>query len=272
MRKKTEKVKVLNMVAAALRGSDGMQSAYGTLYEEEFHRRMFAVLDGETMPTVLKLLGSHEPNAKKVTGRVPKEKPSVDFARSSVLHFPGNSLANASLKSSDDPLSAYFHPLTSNFPTHDSFIVCPASCFFQANPELEENTRAQMEFEFANSVVLVGLQQTVSASDGTSDKPSHSVVGQHLKDQYDAFENIMQQNHAHINVLEEVVTVFVSPTESCRKNKAMPVLNKGSKAPKTNATSSFSGMAVQYYTVFEVEYIADLMSNEDEKKRSAFRR
>ena len=45
----------------------------------------------------------------------------------------------------------------------------------------------------------------------------------------------------------------------------MPVLNKGSKAPKTNAISPFSGMAVQHYTVFEVEYVADLMSNEDEK-------
>lgn len=257
--KKSEKVKVLNIVVAALSVSDGKQSAYGTLYEEEFHRLMFAVRDGESKPTALKLLGSHEPNAKKVTDRVPKENPYLDFARSSVLHFPGKSLANARLKCSDDPLSAYFHPLTSNFPTHDSFIVCKASCFFQANPESKKKVQEQMETTLANSVVLVGLQQTVSGSDDASDKPSHSVVGQHLKDHYNDFKNIMQQYHANINVLEEVVTVFVSPTESCRKMEAMPVLNKESKALK-NAIPSFSGMAVQYCTVFEVEYIAGLMS------------
>lgn len=160
------------------------------------------------------------------------------------------------LKDSDDPLSVYFHPLTSNFPTHDSFIVCIASCFFQANTESTKKVQEQVETALANSVVLVGLQLTVSGSDDATDKPSHSVVGQHLKDHYDDFKKIMQQHHADMNVLEEVMTVFVSPTESCRKMKAMPVLSMEYK-PLRNAIPSFAGTAVQYYSVFEVEHIRD---------------
>lgn len=104
----------------------------------------------------------------------------------------------------------------------------------------KERDQQKAKDALEDSVVLVGLQLTVSGSDDANGKPSHTVVGQHLKDHYDDFKNILQQHHPGINFLEEAVTVLISPTESCRKMKFMPVLTKESK-PLKNAIQLFSG-------------------------------
>jgi len=258
---KSDKVQTLKTLAAALSVTTGMQSAYGALYEEEFHRFMFELEPTADVRRTLHFLGHHEPSAKKMANMnmKPKQNPILDFARSSVLHFAGKSLANATLKQGDNPLEAYFHPLTSTFPTHDSFIACHANCFFHADPILPNDVQQGIEQELSSSIVLVGLQQTVSGSDDVDDKPSHTVVGQHLVDHLEGFKKIVAQLFPDMKVLEEVVTVFVSPSESCRKMKFMPVLTKGHKR-LTKAIANFQGSAVQYYTVFEVEGVAELMN------------
>ena len=122
-----------------------------------------------------------------------------------------------------------------------------------------------MSKKLANSIVLVGLQLTVSGSDEADDKPSHTVVGQHLVEHLEDFRKIAQQQCPGINVLDDVVTVFISPSESCRKMNFMPVLKKDKdRKPLKNATTSFGGTAAQYYAVYEVAFIQDLMSSNDE--------
>jgi len=96
------------------------------------------------------------------------------------------------------------------------------------------------------------------------DKPSHTVVGQNLVDHLLAFKNIVQKRQPKIKVLDDIVTVFVSPSESCRKMNFMPVLTKDKKKPLETAIQSFAGTAVQYSTVYEVSYIKELMSSNDE--------
>jgi len=44
----------------------------------------------------------------------------------------------------------------------------------------------------------------------------------------------------------------------------MPVLTKDKKKPLETAIQSFAGTAVQYSTVYEVSYIKELMSSNDE--------
>ena len=258
---KKDQVKLLNTVVAALSVSGGHQSAYGALYEEEFHRTMMDMPLGEKQPRTLQLLGIHKQSSDNVKSMVPKRNPTLDFARTSVLHFPGKSLENASLKSTDDLKSLYLHPLTSNFPTHDSFMVCTASDFFEATShrdQLHTNSR------LADSIVLVGLQQTVSGSDDAEDKPSHTVVGQHLVHHLQAFKKIVQKHQPEIKVLDDLVTVFVSPSESCRKVDFMPVLTRDMKKPLETAIQPFAGTLVQYYTVYEVSLIKELMRSNDE--------
>ena len=219
------------------------------------------MFDGPTgdqqMSKTLKLLGVHQTSAN---GWIPKAEPIIDFGREYVLHFPGNSVANARLRASDDPPNIYFHPLTDTYPTHDSFIICAASALFDASPELSPENMQNVKALLASHVVVVGLQQTVSGSDGVDDKPSHSVVGQHLLDTLGAFKKLLANHHSNIQILEDLVTVFVSPTESCRKMEFMPVLTK-SKERKAlvQKISSFGGTAVQYSTTFEVQFIEKLM-------------
>lgn len=261
-----DKVRMLNTVVAALSLSPNKQSAYGTLYEEEFHRVMMDIPSEQTPSTIrtLQCLGTYDPSSKKVTGMVPKANITLDFVRADVVHFPGNSLANVQLEGTERWKSTYFHPLASNFPTHDAFIVCDASCFFEVakDAKLTKQARQQLEDKLAKSIVLVGLQMTVSGSDDVEDKPSHTIVGQHLVDHLEDFKRIAQQYQADINVLDDVVTVFVSPSESCRKMDFMTVQTKD-KTPLQNAIANFKGTAVQYYTVYEVQCIADLMSPDD---------
>ena len=103
-------------------------------------------------------------------------------------------------------------------------------------------------------MVLVGLQLTVSGND----KPTHTVVGKHLSDHYNDFMRIMREHNSSPNILEDVVTVFVSPTESYRKMKFMPVLSTEGQ-PLQNDIVNFKGTAVQYSAVFEVGYFEQLM-------------
>ena len=150
---------------------------------------------------------------------VPKKTPTVNFARTSVLYFPGKSLQNARIgnltlgnitgQSTDLP-SVYFHPLTSNFPTHDSFVVCKASDWFEANSQSTEEDQLETNKKLANRYVLVGLQLTVSGSDNGEDKPSHTVVGQHLANHLKGFRKIVERKWPNVTVLDDVVTVFIS--------------------------------------------------------------
>lgn len=170
------KVQTLKVVVAALSVTQGYQSAYGDLYEGEFHRIMFDGPTGkQSMVKKLKYLGVHSETANDWA---PKDEPTMDFGREDVLHFPGNSVTNARLRASDDPPNIYFHPLTDSYPTHDSFIVCAASVFFAAKSGLSPIKKKEVEALLAAHVVVVGLQQTVSGSDEVDCKPSHSVVGQ----------------------------------------------------------------------------------------------
>ena len=62
-----------------------------------------------------------------------------------------------------------------------------------------------------------------------------------------------------------VVTVFIMPTESCRKAQPMPVLTTTGK-PLESAIANFRGMAPQYCVVKEDMYIAGLIRDEERKK------
>ena len=66
------------------------------------------------------------------------------------------------------------------------------------------------------------------------------------------------RSHPELMILNEVVTIFLSPTESCRKMKYMPVLTKEGKE-LTQCIENVEGIAPQYSAIFEAKMIADLM-------------
>lgn len=109
-----------------------------------------------------------------------KAEVTLTFARQDVVYFPGHSLQNACLETEDTPLQMYFQPVSSNFPTHDSFIFCPASDFFEGANSIEEKKKQEIEEDLSKRVVLVGLQMTVSRSDAAMDKLSHPIHSTHL--------------------------------------------------------------------------------------------
>ena len=258
----SNEVKDLRNVVATLSVTDGKQAAHGVLYEEEAHQDFFCRPVNKNHN--LRRLGHHPPSAdskqRKTKQLVAKGSIDLKLSRNTVVHFPGKSLENAihGLADDDNILDIYFHPLSSNFPTHDSFIFCKASELFDVDGSGKADKVAEAKTLLEQQVVLVGLQMTVSKSD-TSDKPSHTVVGEHLKDHLEGAMQIANKIDPSLVVLPDVVTVFLSPTESCRKAVFMPVLYKNGK-PLDKAISSFGGVAPQYCTVYEVPLIRDLMS------------
>eukprot|EP00978_Attheya_sp_CCMP212_P030904 scaffold115092_cov55-Attheya_sp.AAC.3 len=108
-----------------------------------------------------------------------------------------------------------------NFP----WVVLRASTFFEANPASSAREFKEMQATLIDSVVLVGLQMTViSGSDDTNDKLSHKFRGTHLRDHLASFKSILSASHPRTRVLDDVVSIFISPTETCRKIQCMPVL------------------------------------------------
>ena len=250
-------MKALRSVVGALSITTGHQDAYGVLYEEEVHKRLFAMPSFAANITVT-LLGCHGLSQEVVKHRIAKSEMSLDFARASVVHFPGKSLGNIYLECEDNLFGTYFHPLTPNFPTHDSFVICKASDFFEAYPQSRPKDREAMEATLTSSVVVVGLQMTVTGSNNAIDKPSHSVQGAQLKNHLKDMKYILGRSHPGIQVLDDLVTIFISPTESCRKMDYMPVLTTTESKLQT-AIPNFAGMAPQYYAVLQVPIIADLL-------------
>ena len=59
-----------------------------------------------------------------------------------------------------------------------------------------------METKLSNSIVLVGLQMTVSGSDSTKDKPSHTVYGVHLTGALNATRKCLQDSHSGLNYIQ----------------------------------------------------------------------
>ena len=254
---KRRNLKALNTVVGALSLTTGHQDAYGVLYEEEVHK-MISLESCDTKS--FSFLGCHEPSKKRVKDIMAKSEVSLNPARASVVYFPGNSLENVRLEGNDSLLQTYFQPLTSHFPTHDSFICCPASEFFEvANSSLKEDKRHSIETTLAKSIVLVGLQMTVSGSDKVNDKPSHTIYGAHLTSELKAFKKILAESHPDVQIHPDVVTIFFSPMESCRKVQAMPVLTATGSFLQT-AIQNFPGMAPQYYAIQEVPMIEQLMA------------
>mmetsp|Transcript_1971 Transcript_1971/g.3076 ORF Transcript_1971/g.3076 Transcript_1971/m.3076 type:complete len:106 (+) Transcript_1971:381-698(+) len=98
---------------------------------------------------------------------------------------------------------------------------------------------------------------TVSASDDQKDKPSHTVVGQHLSDHFNAAKAIIAKAQPGLEVLDDVVTIFISPTETCRKTAVMPVLG-ANRAEMNQAISNFDGMGAQYYLIYEIPFLREL--------------
>jgi hypothetical protein len=97
--------------------------------------------------------------------------------------------------------------------------------------------------------VLVGLQMTVSGSSEARDKPSHFVRGGDFRDHLKTIQGAVLVVDSSVKIID-TVTVFISPTESCRKMKFMDVTTKEG-SPLSNAIPLFTGMAPQYYVVQE---------------------
>lgn len=259
----SKQVQDLRSVAAALSTTDGRQAAHGVLHEEEAHRDFFVHPENKTR--VLTPLGHRDPSAlskvRKTKQFIAKKDINLKFSRNNVAHFPGKSLENAvhGLAGVDSVLDICFHPLALNFPTHNSFIFCKGSELFDVDKEMVKADKvAETEASLGQRVVLVGLQMTVSKSD-TTDKPSHTVVGEYLKAHLDGAMRIAKKIHPGLDVPPDVVTAFLSPAASCRKAKFMPVLQKNGKE-MGQAISLFGGVAPQCCTIHEVPLIQALMA------------
>jgi hypothetical protein len=163
--------------------------------------------------------------------------------------FPGQSLENFAFEDKSELANVYILPITPNFPTHDAFVLMDAVTFF----DRKEDAQSIVD----NAWVLVGLQMTVSGSGDASDKPSHVIRGENLRGHLVAIQRAIGAVDASAMIID-IVTVFISPTESCRKMKFMPVTSKEGK-PMSNAIGGFEGMAPQYYVVQEDTYIAGIL-------------
>ena len=236
----------LQKVIAALGAGNGQQDAYGVLYEGEMHKE---ITDGDAVVFKPAYLGSfHDGRQWKA-----KEEVELNYQVSKVLNFPGKSLANFKFANTSDVKGVYIRPIVGNFPTHDAFILVNASVFF-------EGTTTAGSSLVDNSLVLVGLQMTVSGNDDAKDKPSHKVHGTYLSDHYKNMQDAFMELEEEIPLLHDIVTLFIMPTDSCRKPEMMPVLAMDRK-PLKIAIANFPGVAPQYCVVKEDKYIAGLMSD-----------
>jgi hypothetical protein len=236
----------LAIVVAALGAGGNRQDAYGVLYENEMHK-ILAV--GNSYKATATCLGCYEPNAKKIQDREAKKKVHLSFGNRNVLMFPGQSLENFAFEDKSELANVYILPITPTFPTHDAFVLMDAVTFF----DRKEDAQSIVD----NAWVLVGLQMTVSGSGDASDKPSHVIRGENLRSHLVAIQRAVGEVDSSAMIID-IVTVFISPTESCRKMKFMPITSKEGK-PMANAIGGFEGMAPQYYVVQEDTYIAGIL-------------
>jgi len=154
----------------------------------------------------------------------------------------------------EDPTSKYILPFCTNFPSHDSFVISKASLFYEAKPNLSKDKldKADVLLDYH---VLAGFQMTVSGSGKFQDKPSHTLRGIHFTDHVDGLQG------KGVNLLRDVITVFISPTETARKANVMPVLRKeGSKALQGSVQGVDEGAVPQYVATVEHAYLKDLIN------------
>ena len=247
--------KALSTVVAALSIEENHQDAYGSLFEQEVHKRLsqYAFITKN-----ITLLGCHPPSLKKGIIRA-KAKVSLEFSRASIVSFPGHSLEIIGLEATEEPMDIYFHPITTDFPTYDSFLLCPASTFFCAEGDDNNNKKKEIEA----SSLLVGLQMTVTANGHSGDKPSHTMYAVHLKNAIQDMKKSMGKSHPRLKILDEVVTIFISPTESCRKMEFMPILTND-KNELTKSMENISGITPQYSAIFEATMIEQLLLRDND--------
>ncbi|KAL3905230.1 MAG: hypothetical protein SGILL_009759 [Bacillariaceae sp.] len=239
----------LKRLVAALGAAGQTQSPYGILYEIEMHKQ----LSGGGLRMEAFLLGCHEASRKHVTNVQAKQSASLDFKAVLPCNFPGYSLENFCIESDADVEKMYIQPIATNFPTHDSFVLTKASAFFEPLP----GKKVCLD----GLLVLVGLQITVSGSGDSKDKPSHIVRAQNLTNHLKAIKVALQKRDPSIRLMDDVVTVFISPTESCRKMQFMEVTTQTGGACKQRIPN-FGGMAPQYYVVKEDPFIAKTIKHD----------
>lgn len=240
----------LQRLVAALGAAGQTQSPYGVLYEIEMHK----MLGGGSSHMDAFLLGCHE--ASRIHVRNVKAKQTACFGFNAVrqFNFPGHSLENFCFASDADVEKAYIQPIATNFPTHDSFVLMKASTFFEGLPGKNQSLDGLL--------VLVGLQMTVSGSGDVQDKPSHIVRAQNLTDHLKAIKVVLRKRDPNIRLMDDVVTVFISPTESCRKMQFMEVTTQTGGAYKQRIPN-FGGMAPQYYVVKEDPFVAKAIKHDE---------
>ena len=94
------------------------------------------------------------------------------------------------------------------------------------------------------------------------DKPSHIVGAQNLTDHLTAIKVVLRKRDPDIRLMDDVVTVFISPTESCRKMQFMEVTTQTGGAYKQRIPN-FGGMAPQYYVVKEDPFVAKAIKHDE---------
>lgn len=246
---------LLGQVVAALGVECKTQDAYGVLYEPEVHRM---ITGGNKIACKATLLGVHIPVRDKFPGLLVKNSVDIEVGDSEAIYFPGRSLRNFQFCDANEIPNAYLLPVSTNFPTHDSFKLMKASMFF-------EGKHAGGVAIDEDLWVLVGFQMTVSGSGEATDKPSHKVRGTNLVAHLDAIKELVKVLNPTVRILDDVVTIFFLPTETTRKMQFMPVL-AGDGSELNSKIRNFEGISPQYRVTMEDSYVASLLSNNYEEE------
>jgi hypothetical protein len=237
----------LGKLITALQATGTHQSPYGDLYESDSHRKLLNMRD----PLVLEYLGCHKPNGDGSLLK-PRQRVTLNLNALATNIVLGRSLQNCG-DLGDDPTSKYILPFCTNFPSLDSFVISKASVFYERKPKLPKKKLNTAE-TLLDCHVLVGFQMTVSGSGKFADKPSHTLRGTHFTDHVEGLKSKVS------NLLKDVITVFITPSETSRKISVMPVLRQeGNQALQGSVQKVGEGAVPQYVATVEHEYLQGLI-------------
>ena len=85
----------------------------------------------------------------------------------------------------------------------------------------------------------------------------------HLKNAIQEMKKSMGKSHPGLKILDEVVTIFISPKDSCRKMEFMPILTND-KNELTKSMENISGITPQYSAIFEATMIEQLLLRDND--------